>query len=132
MNVTPTAATHLAFTTPPPIPITAGQAFTVVASAEAPYGTVDTSFNDSVMITLPTQPARNVTGQATNGVATFPNLTLGATEQGRPIQASGGLTAGSTGSVTVTGGSSNPGSGSNSPGKGSRACRPRRSPASRS
>ena len=56
VTVTAAAATHLVFTTPPPDPIVAGQAFTVVVAAEDTYGNVDASFDGSVTITLPGQP----------------------------------------------------------------------------
>ena len=133
VTVTAAAATHLVFTTPPPDPIVAGQAFTVVNSAEDPYGNVDTSFNGGVTITLPDQPSTTVTAQARNGVATFAGLTLDATAQGGSIQVSGGgLTAGSTGPVSVNGGSTSQGGGSNGPETAPhRPHRPRRSPASR-
>ena len=118
--VTAAAATQLVFTTPPPAPITAGQAFTVVVAAEDPYRNVDPSFNGGVTITLPGQPATTVTAQATDGVATFAGLTVDATSQGGSIQVGGGgLTAGSTGPVSVSGGSNGPGGGSNGPGGGS-------------
>ena len=120
VTVTAAAATHLVFTTPPPDPITPGQTFTVVVAAEDPFGNVDTSFDGGVTITLPGQPATIVTGQATDGVATFANLTLDATSQGGSIQVGGGgLTTGSTGPVSVNSGSTSQGGGSNGPGNGS-------------
>ena len=118
--VTAAVATQLVFTTPPPDPIVAGQAFTIVVAAEDSYGNVDTSFDGSVTITLPDQPPTTVTAQATDGVATFANLTLDATSQGGSIQVGGGgLTAGATGPVSVSGGSTSQGGGSTSQGGGS-------------
>ena len=103
VTVTAAAATQLVFTTPPPDPITAGQAFTVVVSAEDPYGNVDTSFNGSVTITLPGEPGFTATVQAQDGVATFTGLTVDGTAQGRPIQvAGGGLAADRPPPINVT------------------------------
>jgi hypothetical protein len=103
IDVSATTATKLVVTTPPPSSLTAGQPFTMVVSAEDPYGNVATSFNGGVTISLPGQPGTTTTVQAKNGVATFSGLTLDTTAQGGSIQAAGGgLTAASTGPVNVT------------------------------
>jgi streptogramin lyase len=82
--------TQLVFTTPPPNPMTAGQAFTVVVSVEDPYGNVDTSYNGTMTITLPGQAGSTVTVTAQNGVAAFTGLMVDATAQGGSIQVSEG------------------------------------------
>src|SRR4029077_6990524 len=75
VNVASAPATHLVVTTAPPDPLTAGQTFTMVVSAEDPYGNVDPSFNGTVTITIPSDPGFTATTQAKNGVATFAGLT---------------------------------------------------------
>ncbi len=120
VTVTSAAASQLVFTTPPPTTLTPGQTFTVVVAAEDPYGNVDTSFDGDVTITLPGQGGLTATEPAQDGVATFAGLTAGASAGGNPIQASGGgLAGGSTGPVTVSGGSGSSGNGSGSSGNGS-------------
>jgi hypothetical protein len=81
-------ATHLVVTTPPPSPLVAGHPFTMVVSAEDPFGNVVSSFSGSVTITLP--GGQTVQVQAQGGVATFPGLTVGTTAQGGAIQVTGG------------------------------------------
>ncbi len=103
VNVSAAPATKLAVTTPPPSSLVAGQAFTLVVSAEDAYGNLDTAFNGSVTISLPDEPGFPATVQARNGVAAFAGLTVGPAAQGAPIQVSGGgLTSASTGPVNVT------------------------------
>jgi hypothetical protein len=112
--VTPAGATKLVITTPPPSPIVAGQAFTVVVSAEDPFGNVDTSYDGDVTLTLPGQATATMV-QAQNGVATFANLKLDASDQGSSIGVAGGggVTGSTTGPVNVTGGNNGGGGGNN-------------------
>src|SRR5262249_46486354 len=48
VDVSAATATQLVVTTPPPDPVTAGQPFTLVVSAEDPFQNVDASFNGNV------------------------------------------------------------------------------------
>jgi hypothetical protein len=131
VTVTAAPASRLVFTTPPPDPITAGQAFSVTVTAEDPYGNQAGSFDGDVTITMPGQGGFTATESAQDGVATFTGLTAGAGAGGNPIQASGGgLPAASTGPVTVSGGSGSTGNGSGSTGNGSGSNAPGNSPAS--
>ncbi len=102
VNVSAAPATQLVVTTPPPSSLGAGQSFSMVVSAEDPYGNVATSFDGTVTIALPGQSGSTIPVQAADGVATFTGLTLDPTAQGHPIQVTGGgLTAASTGPVAV-------------------------------
>ena len=103
VNVTPSAASQLVFTIPPPSSVTAGQAFTVVVAAEDPFHNVDTSFNGDVTIALPGKSGVTDTVQAQHGVATFVGLELDPSASGDAIQAAGGgLNAAATVPITVT------------------------------
>ena len=77
------AADQLAITTAAPSTITAGTPFGLTVAAENSSGTVDTSFNGNVSITLtsfsdlPTDVLQGqLTATAVNGVATFSGLTI--------------------------------------------------------
>src|SRR5262249_38598703 len=61
INVSAAPATQLVVTTPPPSPIVAGQAFTLVVDAEDPFHNVDSTFNGDVIISLPNQPGFSTT-----------------------------------------------------------------------
>jgi hypothetical protein len=103
VTVTPGSASQLVFTTPPPTPITPGQTFTVVVTAEDPYGNTDTSFDERVTISMPGESGFTTTVQAQDGVATFTGLTVDAGAQGQPIQVAGDrLATASTGPIDVT------------------------------
>jgi dUTPase len=74
-------ANQLLVTIQPPNTVTAGQGFGLVVKAVDSFGTVDTSFQGSVSISLGNNPAGGVLGgiltaSAVNGVATFSGLTL--------------------------------------------------------
>ncbi len=102
ITVSPAAATQLVVTTPPPDPITPGQAFPLVVSAEDSYGNVSPSFHGSVTVTLANDPAWTTTVQAQNGVATFAGLTVDSAAQGAAIQATAsGLAAAATPPLNV-------------------------------
>jgi streptogramin lyase len=98
VSVVAGAATQLVLTTPPPNPVTAGQTFGEVVSAEDGYGNVDTSYDGSVTITLPGNSGSS-TVQATNGVALFSGLKIDSTSGGSGIQTT---TSGSA--IIVSGG----------------------------
>jgi hypothetical protein len=103
ISVSAGTATQLVVSTPPPEPLTAGQPFTLVVSAEDAFHNVDPSFNGAVTISLPGEPGFPRTVQAQNGVATFTGLTLDAAAGGGTIQATaGGLSAGTTGPILLT------------------------------
>jgi hypothetical protein len=90
-------------TTPPPNPLAAGQAFTLVVSTEDPYGNVDPTYSGSVTISVPNDPGFTSTAQAKNGVATFVGLTLPATAGGETLSAvASGLSAAVTNPLNVT------------------------------
>ncbi len=109
VTVSPAPATHLVVTTPPPNSLSAGQPFTMVVTAEDPYGGTDTSFADNVTISLANDPGFTTTVQAQDGIATFTGLTVDAAAEGEPIQAAAsGLGTASTAPLNVTG-PSNPG-----------------------
>ena len=73
-------------TTPPPSSLSAGQPFTIVVSAEDPYGNVVTSFSGEVTISLPGHPDFE-TVTASDGAATFSGLALDAAASGGSIRA---------------------------------------------
>jgi streptogramin lyase len=104
ITVSAASATQLVVTTPPPSSLAAGQPFTLVVSAEDPFGNVVTSFDGGVTISLPGHPDFS-TKPAVGGAATFSGLTLDATAQGGSIQATG---AGLTSVVTPVNISSHP------------------------
>ena len=108
VDVTSAPAIQLVFTTPPPTPLTVGQVFTAVISAEDRFHNVDRTFHGDVTITLPGGDGSNslsgtTTVAAVDGVAQFTGLTFnGAGNAGLTLDVSGGgLTAGSTSPITV-------------------------------
>ena len=97
------AAKNLVVTTPPPSPLSAGQEFTVVVSAEDAFHNVDTTFNGNVTISLPGDSGLTTTVQARNGVATFGGLMIATAGQFGSLEAtSGGLSGGTSSPITVT------------------------------
>ena len=102
IDITAGPATQLVMTTPPPVPLAAGQAFTLAVSAEDSYGNVDQTFNRNVTISFPNDPSFTATVQAQNGVATFVNLVIGQSAAGETIQATAnGLRAGVTSPLEI-------------------------------
>ncbi len=103
IHVNPAAATQLVVTTPPPDPLVAGQAFTVVVSSEDPYGNVEPTYNGNVTISVPSDPGFTTTVQAKNGVAAFVGLILPATADTETVRAvATGLSAAVTSPLNVT------------------------------
>ena len=84
------AATQLVVTAPPPNPLPAGQAFTMVVVAEDPFHNIVSTFNSGVTIALPNDSGLDATVQAVNGVATFAGLTADSAAQGQTITVTGG------------------------------------------
>ena len=103
ISVNPAPATRLVITTPPPDPLVAGRAFTLVVSTEDPYGNVDPTYSGNVTISVPNDPSFTTTAHAQNGVATFVGLTLQASADTEMVRAvATGLSAGVTNPLTVT------------------------------
>ena len=75
-----TQATQLAIASQPPSTVTAGSTFGLTIAVENSNGTINSSFNGSVTISLATNPGRGVLGgtltaTALNGMANFAGLT---------------------------------------------------------
>jgi streptogramin lyase len=92
-NVTPTTATQLVVTTPPPGSVSAGATFELIVSAENASGNVVTTDNQSVTVTLGANPGGSALGgtlavTAQQGVAVFPNLTLNQPGSGYTLELS--------------------------------------------
>ncbi len=103
ITITPAPATKLVVTTPPPSALVSGQAFTIVVSAEDPYGHVDPTFHGDVTISVANDPGFTTTVQAQNGVATFVGLVLDAFANGQAIRAvATGLSSATTNALNVT------------------------------
>ena len=105
MDVTPAGvATQLIMTTVPPSPIVAGTGFGLVIKAEDGFGTVDTSFDGRVTVSVGVgEIGGTVTVVAVQGVATFSGLTI---DQPGSYALSGAATdlTDSTNTITVTAG----------------------------
>jgi len=106
-NVTPAAATQLVVTTQPPRVVSVGETFSLVASAEDPYGNVDGNFDGSVAVGLAANPGGATFGgtlsvTAQNGVASFSGLTLDRPGIGYTLNlSSSGLLGATTNAIDV-------------------------------
>ena len=87
IDVAAAPATQLAFTTLPPDPLVAGEAFTLVVAAKDPYGNVDPAYRGDVTVSVAGDPGFTTTVPATDGVATFQGLSLNESASGESIQA---------------------------------------------
>ena len=102
------ATSYVVVTTQPPATVIAGSSFGLTVTAEDSSGNVDTSFNGTVTVALATNPEGGTLGgtlsvTATNGVATFSDLTLDKAATGYTLLVSGtGLYNATTASLTVT------------------------------
>ena len=102
------ATTSLVVTTQPPASVTAGSTFGLTVTAEDSSGNVDTSFNGTVTVALAVNPGGGTLGgtlsvTATNGVATFSDLTLNKTGTGYTLVLTGsGLGGSTTAAINVT------------------------------
>ena len=85
--VAPASATQLVVTAQPPSSLTAGQAFSMVVSAEDPFGNVDPTFHGDVTLSMAGDPGFTATVQASDGVATFTGLALESPANGETIRA---------------------------------------------
>jgi hypothetical protein len=88
-------ATHLVITTEPPVSVTAGSPFGLVASAEDDFGNVDPTFAGKVTLALADNPGGAVLGgtataPAIGGVAAFSDPILDRAAVGDSLQASSG------------------------------------------
>jgi hypothetical protein len=102
VDVTAAAADQLVFTTMPHDPVTAGQGFNLVVSAEDPFHNVDPAYHGMVTLSLSNEPSFTAAVQARNGVAGFAGLTLDAGAQGGSIQATtAGLTSATSNPINV-------------------------------
>ncbi len=105
-----TTPTHLVVTTEPPISVTAGSGFSLKVSAEDDLGNVDPGFSGQVTLTLANNPGNSTLGgtltvTASQGVATFSNLTLNKAGTGYKLQATSlGLRNATTDAFSVTAG----------------------------
>jgi streptogramin lyase len=102
-KVNPVAASQLVFTPEPPSSLTAGDTFSVVVSAEDPFGNVATSYSGSATLALANNPSTgtlggNLTAPLTQGQAKFPGLYLDTAASGYVLQA----TSGTLGPATST------------------------------
>jgi hypothetical protein len=108
MDVSPATATQLVVTGQPPSKVGAGGGFSVVISAEDPYGNVDPTFDGSVTVALANNPGGDTLGGTltpilSNGVATFSALTLEIVANGYTLEATtSGLAATATNPFNVT------------------------------
>ena len=108
-NVT-LGATQLVVTTEPPQPpgsVAVGTTFTMVVSAKDGLGNIDTTYDGSITLTLSSNPGGATLGGtveigATNGIATFSDLTLNEPGDGYTIlAAANGLTSATTAGFDV-------------------------------
>ena len=93
ITVTPAAASQLVITTEPPATVKVSTPFGLQASIEDPYGNVVTTANSSVNVAFASNPTGASLGgtlsvSASQGVATFSNLTINKTGSGYTLQVS--------------------------------------------
>ncbi len=106
--VTPAAATQIVVTSQPPSSVATNTAFTVVATIEDQYGNVVTSANNSVTVSLGSNPGGSTLGGTTtatavDGVVTFSALKLNKKGKGYTLRlASAGLTGATTSAFNVS------------------------------
>ena len=82
-TVSPAAASQLVVTGQPPSSAAPGRSFTLVVTAEDPFGNIATTASGNVTVALPGGSGGTLGGTTTeplvNGVATFAGLTLSGT-----------------------------------------------------
>ena len=99
---------HLAVTQQPPASVRAGTSFGLTVQAEDSSGNLDSSFNGSVTVALANNPGGATLGgmlsaTASNGVATFSDLTLTTAATGYTLEISGmGVDSTTTSAITVS------------------------------
>ena len=101
------AASQLAISTQPPADVTTGAAFSLTVAAVDPTGDVDPTFNGPVTLALANNPGGatlggTLTATASNGVATFTNVSISNAGSGYTLQATAlGLASSTTNAITV-------------------------------
>jgi hypothetical protein len=105
-SVTAATATQLEISSMPPAHVTAGAPFTMTVQAEDTYGNLATSFTGPVTIALTNKQAGvlngNLTESASNGVITFPGVTMDISGSSYTILASSvGLKSATTTTIAV-------------------------------
>jgi streptogramin lyase len=108
ITVTPAAASQLIITTEPPATVKLNGAFGLQASIEDAYGNVVTTATNIVSVAMAANPTGATLGgtlsvSASDGVATFSNLTINKVGDGYTLQLSStGLTSAITTAIDVT------------------------------
>ncbi|MGO9813478.1 MAG: choice-of-anchor Q domain-containing protein [Isosphaeraceae bacterium] len=108
ITVTPAAASQLVVTAQPPASVLTDSGFSLVVSAEDPFGNVNPNFSSKVAVALVSNPGGATLGgtvsvTAQNGVATFSGLTLNEPGTGYTLSvSSNGLAAATTNPFNVT------------------------------
>jgi uncharacterized repeat protein (TIGR01451 family) len=108
INVIAAPATQLVITTQPPASVTAGSGFGLTVMAEDSFGNVDLTYNSNVTVSLASFPSGAVLGgtatmAASNGVASFSNLTLNKASTSYSLSTSSGtLSLATTNTIIVT------------------------------
>ena len=108
MTVTPAAATQLVITQQPPATVKVSTAFTMKASIEDAYGNVVTTASGTVSVAFANNPTGATLGgtlsvTASQGVASFTNLTINKIGSGYTLQvSSSGLTSATSNPINVT------------------------------
>src|SRR5207244_1288061 len=101
ITVNAAPATQVVVTTQPPSNVAAGSSFSLVVSAEDPFGNVVPGYTGNVAIALGNNPGGVTLGGTLNkaavgGVATFTGLSLPKSVAGYTIQVSSGSLTGAT------------------------------------
>jgi streptogramin lyase len=108
VTVTPAASTQLVITQQPPATVKVGNAFAMKASIEDRYGNVVTTASSTVSVAFASNPTGATLGgtlsvTASQGVASFTNLTINKVGSGYTLQvSSSGLTSTVSNSINVT------------------------------
>ncbi len=93
IDVTPTPAVSLAITVQPPSSVTVNQTFSFQVTALDGNGNADGDFNGDVTVALASGPTSQLGGtltvQASGGIATFSDLTVGTVGSGYTLAVSG-------------------------------------------
>lgn len=114
INVTAASASQLVITQQPPATVKMASAFSLQASIEDPYGNVVTTASSSVSVAFANNPTGATLGgtlavTASQGVATFSNLTINKTGSGYTLRvSSSGLSSAVTSPINVTKTGKNP------------------------
>ncbi len=105
IDVTPTPAVSLEITVEPPTSVTVNQTFTVQVTALDQFNNPDGDFNGNVTIGLASGPTLQLGGTlmetASNGIATFSDLSVGTVGGGYTLSVSSPLLVGATSSQFI-------------------------------